>query len=255
MTIAGIAFSLLLAVTVHEAAHALVLRRLGIPISHAGLGLPFWPILTIRVPSVPFRLTLSPWLVGAYVRPDEAYEDQIDALPYRAHSWFLNAGIVANAVLGFALVAAAAALQLNLVKAVICLIAAAVFWLFRRAIAAYVLPALSVPALAVIVYGLSLEWAAGRPGVGLAGLAAPEVAPNGLAEAVGFAGAISLSLALVNMLPLFGLDNGKVVDLLLHRWGPHWFCTAYQYAGVALVLAMIAASFGADLWAIATALL
>lgn len=149
---------------------------------------------------------------------------------------------------------AAAAIDLNPTKAVICLGAACALWPLRKIAAAYIIPVLSVPALCAIVVALRSEWEAGRTGVGFAGLGDQEMAPHGLAEAVSWVGVMSVAIALMNMLPLYGLDNGKVVGLLLHRWAPHWVVTGYQYAGLALIAITLVASLASDLWAFWTAI-
>lgn len=244
---------LLTLIVVHEAAHALALRRLGIPISEAGLGLPIPPVLRWKPRRLPFTLAVSPWLLGAYVRPDPAHEDRLDALPYRDAAWFTNAGIVANLLAFAGLLAVDAAMSANPILAVLAAVAAVVLWLGRKPVAAYLLPALALPALVFMAAALAISWKAGSTGAGFAGLA--EFAPHGFQETVRVAGVMSLALAALNALPLFGLDNGRVVGILVHRWLGCAANRMYEYAGLAAVAALLVLAVGSDLWAVGTAVL
>jgi membrane-associated protease RseP (regulator of RpoE activity) len=251
MTIAILIVTLLLCLTVHEAAHALVMRNLDAPINRAGLGMPFPPTLRIAT-RWGFDFTLSPWLVGAYVDTTDEGHEHLDGLPYRQRAWYLNVGIVANLLLGFAAVAAGQAVNGKLVSAAVFAGLAVGIWFARRVIAAYVLPAAAVFALAFLVFGMAASWSAGETGMGFAGM--PALVPSDRSELLAFVGAISLALAVLNMLPLHGLDNGKVVGIVLARWLPGWAVRVYQYTGVALVFAMLVGSVVSDLWAAAGAL-
>lgn len=252
-TIATLIASLLIALTVHEAAHALALRTFGVPISRAGLGLPFPPVWTVPARGRrTFALTVSPWLVGAYVQADERQEERLDALPYRDKAWHLNAGIVANLILGFGMLAISAAATGRPLRAAVLTVLAAACWFGRRILAAYVAPAVAVPALVFMGWALAQSWADGETGAGYAGLV--DLVPSGVVGAVEFVGVISISIAILNALPLFGLDNGRVVDLLLSRWLGRRAVTAYRGVGMALVAASLLLAIGSDVWSAFTAI-
>lgn len=232
-------------VIVHELAHALALRKLGVRINEAGLGLPFPPVL--RIPTRwGITFTLSPWLVGAYVSCSDEDSERLDAMPYRDQAWYLNAGIVANLLLAFGAFAANRAMLGEWWRCAGDLLAVAVTWAARRWIAAWVLPVLSVGALGTLGYGLILSWRAGDTGMGFAGLG--EIAPHGAADTVATLGLLSLAVAIMNMLPLFGLDNGKVVALALRRWLPARGLSIYKGVGVAVVAVLILGSIVSDAW-------
>ncbi|BCB84447.1 site-2 protease family protein [Phytohabitans suffuscus] len=248
-TIVVAASAVLVAVAVHEAAHALALRTFGIPVHEAGIGLPLPPVLRIQWSG--FTFTISPWLFVAYVAPHPGYAKQIEELRFRDRAWYLNAGIVANAILGFAAFAVAAMLVGRPWYAVVASVLGVGTWVGRRVIAAYVLPVVGVPALALVIVALAGAWSRGETGAGLNGLH-QFVEPGG-GGAVEFLGRVSFALALVNAMPLFGLDNGRVVDLLLHRWLPRWAVGAYRTTGLIAVAALLLLALGSDMWAVVKA--
>lgn len=255
MTILWLIIALLVAVSVHESAHALALRKLGIPIDKAGLGLPFPPVLTIRTRRLPFAFTLTPWLLGAYVSVDRDQQKRIDALPYRDWAWFNNAGIVANLITAGVVLAGVSALSGRFAVASVAAAVAVVLWFARKAVAAYVLPALAVPILALVVWSLIGSWKAGDPGVGLVSMAHGMPAHGDLLDMVAMVGIINLSVAALNTAPLFGLDNGKVVGRVLERFAGEVAVTIYEWFGIAVVAVFLLGAFGSDLWAGVTALL
>ncbi|MGN9912681.1 site-2 protease family protein [Phytohabitans sp. LJ34] len=244
------ASAVLVAVAAHEAAHGFALRSLGIPVHRAGIGLPLPPVFTMfRVRGVTF--TVSPWLVGAYVQAHPHYVRQIEELRFRDRAWFLNAGTVVNLILGFGAFAATAVLVGHPGYAIVACAFGVVTWTGRRIVAAYLIPAAAVPVLVFVIVALAGAWSRGETGAGLNGL--PNLVRPGVAGAVEFLGLASFSLGALNALPLFGLDNGKVVDLLLHRWIPRWAVHVYRTTGLVAVAAMLLLAIGSDMWAAITA--
>lgn len=256
MNIVMFVTALLVAFVIHEAAHALVVRKLGVPISEAGLGLPIPPQARIRHRRIPFDLMVSPWLLGAYVRPHPDHQHTLDELPYRPRAWYLNAGIVVNLVAWMALWAAAYALEGRALPAVGYLTAAAAVWAARHLVAAYLLPALALPVLALTVFSLTLSWHKGETGFGFAGaLDAAPAAGSSIATIIAFFGSINLIVALFNTLPLFGLDNGRTVSMIVQRWAGPRVNTAYQVTGACLLLLSVVLAVGTDLWVAAKSLI
>lgn len=206
------ALLLLATVVAHEAAHALALRRLGIPIVEAGLGLPLAP----RIVFAPrgrrtFRLSLSPWLIAAYVQPDPKREGDIARLPYRDRTWFEGAGIVANLLIGLVAIAGVFGLRERWWLAVALLVAACGTWVFRRALCAYVLPVAGLAALVFLGQGVVLLFGEPSGPVGLARMMAVSSGETALL----LAGVMSLSLAILNMAPLFPFDGGRIASTVL----------------------------------------
>lgn len=86
------AFSASLAV--HEFGHYVAARSIGVNVTEAGLGLPIPPYLEIKAPRITTtKLTLSPWLLGAYVIPSE---DEFAAAPLVKRIWVYLAGVLFN---------------------------------------------------------------------------------------------------------------------------------------------------------------
>jgi membrane-associated protease RseP (regulator of RpoE activity) len=252
-TIVVLVSVLLVTMTLHEAAHALALRGIGIPISQAGIGLPFPPLLKVKSRRLPFVLTFSPWVVGAYVMPHPDYHKKIDGLPYRTRAWFLNAGIVANLLAASVFTAAGFAAAGRPAGFLLAVGAAVVTWFGRKPIAAFVLPALALPSLALVCYALVNSWSEGRTGVGYAGIV--DMAPTGVADYLIFSGVVNFAVAAMNTLPLFGLDNGKVVGGLVQHWAGARVARYYQAVGLTFVGLTVLAAIGSDLWALGSALI
>jgi membrane-associated protease RseP (regulator of RpoE activity) len=246
---------LLAALVIHEAAHALALRRQGIAIVEAGLGLPFFPRVKFRIPGVPFDISLSIWLVGAYVKPDPTREKDINAMPYREHAWFLNAGVISNLITAATAISFVLAWTGHLGKALIALVVAILLWEFRKFVASVLLPLASIPAMIWLVYILISAWTSGHTGLGMAGIQNVDV-PSGLANVLFMFGVLNFFLAALNTVPLHGIDNGRVVALLLRRWKvPTRWVTVYEISGYAAVGSLMLVAIGSDLWAAGTALI
>lgn len=246
MGIAVVILTLLGAVTIHEAGHALVMRRLGIPVVEAGLGLPLPPTL-LRFTAGGITWKLTPWLLGAYVSPGNKGAQRITALPFRDEASIDNAGIVVNLVAGFGFAAIGSGLSW---KAGVWAALAAAVVIWRRVIAAYVLPALALPMLVFVTWSLARLWVQGQSGLGLAGLG--EFTPHSFSAWLALVTDFNLSLAFLNMLPLFPLDNAKVCQTFITRWAGKRATTWYQMAGAAVVLLMMAGAVVSDVWTVVT---
>lgn len=251
-TFAVIAVSVLIALAAHEAAHAVVMHRLGVRINQAGLGLPLSPVLTIPPRGRrTFALTLSPWLVAAYVHPHPDDHKKLEQLPYRDQAWAYNAGIVVNLTLGLAVGGVMRLVLDGTVRGLVMLGLAAAVWFGQRLVCAYVLPALAVPVLVWVGYLLAQTWSQGETGAGfssMGGLLEP-----GVAGAVGMFAALNLSIGVMNMLPLMPLDNSKVLEMVLRQWMRMRgrALTAYRTSGAIAMLGLLLLSFGTDAWVLA----
>jgi membrane-associated protease RseP (regulator of RpoE activity) len=92
------AFSTSLAV--HELGHYVAVRSIGVTVTEAGLGLPIPPYLEVKAPRITTtKLTLSPWLLGAYVVPAE---EEFAAAPLLKRIWVYLAGVLFNFLLACA---------------------------------------------------------------------------------------------------------------------------------------------------------
>lgn len=221
---------ILLSLVFHEAAHWFEMSRRGIPVVEAGLGFPTGRWLQIRFhwsrfPNTTF--TLNPLLLGAYVKPSDRGQKMVDALAYKEYATIFGAGPLANLLFW---------LLIFFIKPLIdshtsltnpqnqflmfCVFSIMAFIVYARgALSAYVVPVMGLLAIVLIVVTLAKFGSKGVSGpVGIIE-AAKKSSSGGLAEAVDFAGFMSLNLALLNALPFYPLDGGKIVDKLIGRLG------------------------------------
>jgi hypothetical protein len=200
---------------------------------------------------VPFDLTASPIPVMAYVAPRPQDADRLAALPYRDKTWYLNVGIVTNALTAGVFATATALVDGKWLAALIITGVTVAVWLARRPIAAYVLPALSVPVLAFFVWSLiGYHYSLGHTGFGFAAMAQDTPHVTGLSDTLWFLFAVNLAIAALNSTPVFG-DNGKVIHELLLRWTSAKVGRIYEVTAVSAVLVMFAVAILSDLTALA----
>lgn len=225
---------------IHEAMHARALREMGGDISAAGLGMPFRPMLTFPATRRrKYKLTISIWLLAAYVMPTAETEKLIPTWRYRDQAWYAGAGVVANAAMAGLLLGV-----YGMVTARLNLIAigwgfAAGVWVLRKPIT-WILPLLSIPAVLLIVFALTQGGVGGPIAVGQALIASD--ARTVLVQAIG----ISVGLAVLNTLPIFPLDGGRVVAAALAKvWGPR-VVDRFQTATAVVALALVVYLVGLD---------
>lgn len=231
---------LLLCLAEHEWMHAKAMQARGIRVVEAGLGLPMPPFLTItrrRPDAQPRLFRLSPWLIGAYVKPEEEDEGLLDALPYRDYAWIMGSGIVANLTTGSLLVTFGEILSQQGPKALGWAIAATLIHLFDRIVARYVLPVLGVATLGLVAW--SFTDTLGHP-QGLVGMAQFIGPLHSLAQVLIQVGAAVVCLGVANALPVYPLDGGKIAHKLFSRLGiPGRAMKIYEVAGSVVVLALV----------------
>lgn len=223
---------LLVSIGLHEAGHAIAMREYGIRVARAGLGFPIRPMIKLR-PTVrrPFTLTLSPWLLGAYVEPHDEDTDRLDQLPYRKAAWIFGAGITINWVLGAGLLAASAMLHGRYILASASVAVALLIWLCRRQFAAYVLPGLSFAALAIALYGLATTPSTTPQGVvGWAEM----LTVHSMSGLIGVIGVANIGLAVLNSLPFFPFDGGQIWVKILTNAAGRRAATVFQAVGAAV---------------------
>lgn len=236
---------LLIIVCAHEAAHALVLKRLGFPIAEAGLGLPIKPRY-VRQPSrrIPFRLSLSPWLLGAYVEPDPKRQEEIEALPYVDSAWYSGAGVIANFLLGGVMWTLLDVIDGLWVTAGIVAAGTVVLWFGRRQIAAYVLPVIGIPTLLGVVYAIVTSVGQPQGPVGLGIFMESSTWYNTLV--IGFL--LTMSLGILNLIPIYPLDGGRIADAAFgHLLGTKAAQRFRTVTGV-LMMCLVVYSIGSDIF-------
>ncbi len=186
-------------VFIHELGHFLAARAAGIPIDVFSLG--FGPALwKKRMGATEYRISLVP--VGGYVLPAVADEREFFRIPVRGRMVFSLGGPAANALLAFALLAVAGAMQSGASLFSLVVGPLAQSYAMVKAIAAGLAGLFSRP-----------EGMSGVVGIVHQGSAFVATLP----AAIRFTAVLSLNLAIFNMLPLPVLDGGKMLLYLLEK--------------------------------------
>jgi membrane-associated protease RseP (regulator of RpoE activity) len=225
-------------VVAHEIAHAVAMRRLGIRVAEVGLGLRIWPRVTLpATPRRPFALSMSPWLVTAFVRAHDEDEVRIRTMAYRDSAWIFGAGIWTNIGFGTTALAVAELVQERWVSAVAFAVLTTLLWSVRRGFAAYVLPVLVLPMTGL--FGWVVVDMFRHPSSEFTGNLA-DVLPSSPSAALTTAAVVSLALGFGNVMPFAPLDGGRIViEIVRRRFGSRAtriVGTAMQIAGGALFL-------------------
>lgn len=240
--------ALLMHLAVHEAAHALALRKsLGGDITEAGLGLPIPPQLRIERPNS-WTLTLSPWLLGAYVLPDKESERKISEASYSKQAWFAGAGVIANIILGSTFLIALYLLSDNWMGAGIAAGVGVASWFLRKAIT-FILPLLGIAALVFLIYALTRTVGMAQGPVAIAVLLGEM---STLEQVLKLGANIGFSLAILNCIPVFPFDGGRVADAALRATiGPR-IADGFRVVTGTLALGFLVYVLGSDIWSLAT---
>lgn len=237
------AILVLLALAVHEIAHAVVLRGYGVPIDEAGLGLPFPPRIVLRpTRRRHFRLSFSPWLIGAYVSFPEKHIGTINALPYRDRAWYAGAGITANLVSAGALWVIVDVITGRWQRALIIIAVTVAIVVWRKHVTAYLYPALGLPALALLAWSLADTFGQPQGPVGFVQLAISHTPMDALI--MGWA--VSLSIALLNLIPLYPFDGGRIADYVIGGWFGDRIAGKFRVGTGVCALALLIYAFGSD---------
>jgi membrane-associated protease RseP (regulator of RpoE activity) len=226
------------------------MRQLGCRVIGAGLGLPIPPRIGFTAGGV--RWSLSLWLLGAYVQTADSRK--IEQMSHLDRSWIYNAGVVANLLLAGVLCTAATLLAGSLWVALLLSAVTAAIWVWREQVAAYVLPALAVPALALLTYSSVNMLLDGRSPVGYAGMGALVVPQADPASMMFLFGGISVSLAVLNMLPFVPTDNARVCSRILRDWRGPKAARLFDLTGYAAMILILAAAIFSDATALVSAI-
>ena len=253
-----------LALAIHESAHAYYMWRVGIPIERAGLGFPVRPMFTWRPKFLPFPVTFSWLLIGAYVQPTAAGGEQIKQLPHKERSLIYGGGVIWNLITGaaagliwliFSLIKDGLTpntrgwITLGLLGGILVLTL-----LFKRFIAAYVFPVLGTLALVYLIFfflpeALSIPGDPGGSGgdgvVGPVGIVQVGSTLTALLERIWFFAILSINLAILNMLPMMPLDGGRIINIPIERkFGQRAAKIHTTLTGIPILLLIIYAIFG-----------
>ncbi len=238
-TVAAVLF--LASVVIHELGHVAAFRQHGIRVAEFGIGWGNRPRARVTGRWLPFEVSISPWLVGAYVRIHPDDRDKSRQLPYRAQAWCSGAGVIANVLFGIALFTIVAALDGKLVGLLLAA-AGVVLWWIREWVTAYLMPLIGV----LLMVRIAWVFTHLQSGPGSFGTIGQILHVSSLHNALIGAALLSLILGLANTLPLPPLDGGRVgFDIVQRLWGlraAEW----YTVTGVLLVAGLVAYSMVAD---------
>ncbi|MBT6690747.1 site-2 protease family protein [Candidatus Parcubacteria bacterium] len=221
----GLLFFLLiitLVLTVHELGHAWVMTQNGVKIKRMGLGFPIGkPIFKFhwqKFPDVTF--VIYPIPLGAFVEPTPEGVIFMENLPYKNKADIYGAGpwanivfaciiwlIVATCFIGNGANYPAYARIAGLCVALV---------LFRHFLWRYILPFAGLVWFGVLVYLVAqnpLDSVSGP--IGIVTIAKKESVS--LSSTALFGGYISLMIGLFNMIPIYPLDGGKIIELLFKQ--------------------------------------
>lgn len=237
-TVATLLF--LATIALHELGHARTMAAQGVYVEEAGLGFALPPQLTLYKRAMAngetFRFKASPWLVGAYVRPTEKDWEKINKAPYHDFAWMLGVGVVLNLVAGGALLAAANVLTGHFFRASIMAAVAGLIWVLRRQFASYAIPALAVPVMIFMVWSIIGGFGEATGPVGVAKV----LLTSTPADALGFAGVLSIGMGLFNILPIYPLDGGRIVGRALAQFSvPRRAVQAFETVGSLCMLGLL----------------
>lgn len=227
----------------HELGHWAAFRRLGIKVVEFGIGLPLPPaVLLVSWKRLPFKLAFSPWLLGAYVQPDPAQEDEVYALPYKDSAWTSGAGVVVNFVIAGVLAALMAGVNGHFWIAAIIALATVALWIGQRLFCAYVIPVLSVFAAGFVTYSLVASMGKAQGVVGLGEWVVTKSFSDVILKAIAF----SLGLGILNIIPLFPMDGGRIAEKVISRIAVPSVVKVFRASGSVIVLALLVYSMASD---------
>lgn len=213
-----------LVILVHEWGHFIAARRAGLPVARFSLG--FGPALfKVMHRGTEFRLSWLPW--GGYVLLDLDDLNDYYLVPARRRAVFFAGGPLANILLSWLLFGVMSATGSGL------------SW-----DAVVVRPAVQVAAtLALMIQALLHLFTGSAQLSGLVGIVSQgaQYVGGDWIKGIRFAALISLNLAVFNLLPVPGLDGGKLLWLLLEKICPRsvrWLVPA-TLVGMALLVGLM----------------
>lgn len=200
----------LLAILIHEYAHAYEMNKYGVKIESAGLGIPIWRCyFQFRHPrwfyGVPFKV--SPLLLAAYVNPGYRGFRKIEKLPYKYQADIYGAGIWTNLLFGLVLCGYTRASKSLLAFTVYVGIVMLVYF-SKKILCRYIFVPAGFALLGWLCYMLFTHPLMRRVGGSITlGKEIYQDSTN-FHQAIILAGLISISLAIINLLPMVPMDGG-----------------------------------------------
>ncbi len=264
MNIVFIIGILVLNIIIHELAHALAMIKHGIAIEEISIGIKvgFIPhfvkkceVVLKNGKKLCFNLILSPFLLGAYVKPVNGKE--IDELSYKQKASIFGAGVIANLILGFIFLIPfmivgqlAAVGAINITKIVLVfslsIVSTGLLLKWSRQFS-MIIPILGVASLAFIGWSF-IKFGAGKTLVSPIGIIAIASSATSIFEALLLGVAISFGIGMTNMLPIFPFDGGLIFLSLLEKWfGKKKWLDIFKVIGIGLLLLLITVAIASDI--------
>ncbi len=243
MRLAGNILLVLLMVIAHEAGHAIAMLHRKVEVKELGVGLPLGKLrLTWRPRFLPFPVVLTPFLLGAYVRPTDKGFEHMRSLSYKDQAVISAAGPIMNVIFSAVLLAGVTAVYTFVPgydhkrTVIFALVSAAVAIgvFFARRTISVLMPVISVGIVAYLVHVFTSEPSGvGGPVVVAGAIAA---ATTSWLDVIMFGILMSLNLAILNSIPIPPLDGGHIVSAFLrtHKW--HRADNVYTVVGTITVL-------------------
>lgn len=234
-------FLVLLGIVLHELAHGLNMRKRGVRIAMVGLGLPIRPRFVIPAGKfgLPFAVSLSPILVVAFVNP---VPEDMSKLSYRQAAWVYGSGAITHLIYGCGILALYTAnlsggwTAVRWLVIAACLLLASGLWLGRYWLTGVLIPIIGL--LLLIGFFYAFVKGLGKPG-GLIAAGGLMHQPS-LSRALLISGLLAIALGLVNMIPLWPFDGGRIMGEVLRKWYGQGAVRTWELIGTAISLALFA---------------
>lgn len=209
MIISLIAFTVVftIIVLVHELGHFIAARASGVKVYEFSIGFPFSPkvVTLFKHRETEFTLRLLP--LGGFVSFSEGVDEEGNGLfeaSYFKRALILSAGSLFNVIFAFLVFTTVFMLGKNIPFSDAVLMSAEMLW--------EILAGTALLILNLITGNGSMEGLAGP--VGIASLAG-QAASKGFINLMYFTGLLSMSLGIMNLLPLPALDGGQLSMLFI----------------------------------------
>lgn len=245
-------FLIFLSIASHELGHAVAMIKLGVKVKEIGFGIriPYLPSLIVHFKNFP-PIKINHLMLFAYVQPKN--EQQIFSLPYKEQAIIYGSGIIGNLYFLILLIVVGVLSKINniqqlsaLIVIPIAILIGLLIWILRKVICCLIVPVGGLFGLVFLVNSIfkSPTNTLGGP-VGLVNVVS-KISTSWL-NSLAVAGAVTISLIIINMLPLEPLDGGKTINAFIkERWNEK-IVKFIRYLSVSLFLCLILLSFFSDI--------
>jgi len=235
----------------HEIGHAIAMHKCGVKITEIGLGMP------VGLPHLSFRLnrwkdiqfTIHPLLLGAYVKPADGETERMKTLSFWDNVFMLCNGVQGNMLFGLLIAAGVLITKPVITETIwyefgIVTILALLLITFSRACSKLTLTL--IPACVMLL--VKLAKSSSLDLMGPVGIVQETVnnTPD-LHSALNMGFSLSVSLVVLNLLPICPLDGGKIISFLLEKKFPR-IERVYRGLGVATIAIFILEVTGHDIF-------